>query len=323
MLAAITRLPKVPIMPSQSEIRQTITEKIVAALRSGSVPFWRRPWSQSKNAGLPTSVSSGKPYRGINNLLTTLAAQNKGYESKWWGTFHAWKAQGGWVRRGEKATTIILYKKVSKVTTDSDGEEEIESFPLMRAWSVFNVQQCEGSALDKFRDTARPNSEGSFVDCGPAEQVFAATGADIRHAGGRAFYSPEQDFIQLPPKEAFKKAHDFYGVLGHETVHWTGHKSRLNRLDRLARFGNQLYAMEELVAEIGSAFLLAELGIPQSDDLSNVTAYVADWLKVLENDHFAVFTASSASSKAVEFITSFSRPVVNEPEGEEAPALVA
>ncbi len=146
------------------------------------------------------------------------------------------------------------------------------------------------------------------MDCGTAEKVIAATGADIRHGGGRAAYFPGADYIQVPEKQAFEKAHEYYCTVGHELVHWTGHERRLNRLDKLARFGNEAYAVEELVAELASAFLLADIGMPQSDDLTNVTAYLASWLRVLGRDHSAIFTASSAASKAVDFILSFSRP---------------
>jgi antirestriction protein ArdC len=120
------------------------------------------------------------------------------------------------------------------------------------------------------------------VVCERAKEVFAATGADVRHGGDRAFYSPDGDFIQLPPKQAFSNPHEYYGVFAHESVHWTGHVSRLNRLNKLARFGSESYAVEELVAELGGTFLLAELGIPQAGDLTNVTAYLASWLKVLD-----------------------------------------
>jgi antirestriction protein ArdC len=310
-------------MPTQAEIRQSITEKIVAALRSGTVPFWRRPWSQSENTGMPTNAVSGKKYQGINTWLTTLAALEKGYGSKWWATYQQWQSLGGQVRRGEKGTQIILYKPVRKVTINDDGEEEVDSFPIMRTWTIFNIAQVDGDGLNQYRATFKSAPDTRFVDCGPAEEVIAATGAEIRHGGNRAVYFPDADYIQLPPKAAFGKPHEYYGVAGHELIHWTGHKDRLNRLNRLARFGDKTYAMEELVAELGSAFLLSELGIPQSDDLSNVVAYLGDWLKVLEKDHSAIFTASSASSKAVEFVISFSCKTENGEESEEAGELVA
>ena len=293
-------------MLTQNELREKITNQIVTALRAGDVPFWRQTWSQGKNAGYPANAVSGKSYRGINTLLTSLAALEKGYESKWWGTYPQWNSLGGQVRRGEKGTTIILFKPVRKVRTNAEGEEEVSSFPVMRSWTIFNVAQVDGD-LDQYRASASSNAEPRFVDYEPAEKVIAATGADIRYLGDRAFYSPEGDFIQMPRKEAFEKAHEFYGVQAHETVHWTGHKTRLNRLNKLARFGSEAYAMEELVAELGSAFLRAELGIPQSDDLRSVTAYLSHWLNVLERDHSAIFTASSAAAKAVDFVLDFSR----------------
>lgn len=232
----------------------------------------------------------------------------KGYDSKFFATYNQWRSLGGQVRRGEKGTTIILYKPVRKVTINDKGEEEVDSFPIMRAWTVFNVGQVSGDAVDKFRAVAPTSSEPRFVDYEPAEKVVAATGADVRYVGDRAFYSINDDYIQLPPKAAFKKANEFYGTLAHELVHWTGHESRLHRINKLARFGDESYAVEELVADLGQAMLLAELGVPQSDDLSNVTAYLAHWLKVLERDHSAIFTASSAASKAVDMVLSFSRP---------------
>jgi antirestriction protein ArdC len=293
-------------MPSQADIRQRVTNQIVEALRSGTVPFWRRPWAPSENAGFPTNAISRKPYRGINTLLTSLAALEKGYNSKWWATYPQWQSLGGQVRRGEKGTQIVLYKPVHKVTINDDGEEEVDSFPVMRTWTVFNIAQVDGDGLDQYRATFQAAQDSRFVDCKRAEEVITATGVDIRHGGARAVYVPDGDYIQLPPKEAFTKAHEYYGVAGHELIHWTGHKSRLNRLNRLARFGDESYAVEDLVAELGSAFLLAEVGMPQSDDLRNVTAYLASWLRVLERDHFAVFTASSAASGAVDYILSFS-----------------
>ncbi len=308
-------------MSSQQELREKVTNQIVAALRSGNVPFWRRPWAQSENAGVPTNAISGKPYRGINNLLTSLAAMQKGYDSKWWATYNQWRSIGGQVRRHEKGQTIILYKPVRKVTINDHGEEKVDSFPIMRAWTVFNIGQVAGDAVEKYRAVTPTSSEPRFVDYEPAEKVVAATEADIRFVGDRAFYSINDDFIQLPPKAAFEKANEFYGTLAHELIHWTGHESRLHRINKLARFGDESYAVEELVADLGQAMLLAEVGVPQSDDLRNVTAYLAHWLNVLERDHSAIFVASSSASKAVDLVLSFSRPKEEENQ-EDQSALV-
>jgi len=289
-------------MKSQSEIRQSVTTRIVEALKSGAVPFWRKPWSDGNQSGFPTNAATGRRYRGINLLLLSLA----GHDSKWWATYNQWKSVGGQVRRGEKGSTIILYKPVRKAEINDDGDEEITSFSFLTTFTVFHISQVDGD-LKKYRDVPQTESEMTFEDFPPAEEIFSATGADIRFGGDRAFYSPSEDYIQMPQKEAFAKSHEFYNVLAHEITHWTGNEKRLNRLDRFARFGNEAYALEELVAELGSAFLSAELGVPQSDDLSNVTAYLGSWLKVLERDPTAIFSASSAASAAVDYVLSFSR----------------
>ncbi len=292
-------------MLSQSAIREDVTNRVVAALQSGVVRFWRQTWAKSANSGTPTSAVSGKPYRGINRILLSLL----GHESKWFATYAGWRSLGGQVRRGERGVTAILYKPVTKKKVNDDGEEEQSSFAFMKTFSLFHISQVDGD-LSRFRDVPKPDSEPAFVDCGPAEEVFEATGADVRFGGGRAFYSPSHDYIQLPPKSAFsnEKTHEFYSVLAHETVHWSGHESRLNRLNKLARFGDESYAVEELVAELGSAYLVNEIGLPQSDDLSNVTAYLGHWLKVLQRDHTAIFTAASAASAAADHILAYSRP---------------
>ena len=300
-------------MLSQSEIRAAVTNKIVEALKSGAIPFWRRPWTKGPNSGHPTNAISGKPYRGVNWVLLSLSGQS----SKWWATYNQWKSLGGQVRKGAKATQIILYKPVTTEKLNDEGEVELNSFPLMKSWSVFHIDQVNGD-LAKFRDPPKTETESKFIDYGPAEDVFLATDADVRFGGDRAFYSPSGDYIQMPPKESFERSHEFYGVLAHEAIHWTGHVSRLNRLTKFARFGSEAYALEELVAELGSAYLMSEVGLPQSDDLSNVTAYLDNWLKVLKRDHTAIFSAASAASKAVDHVLEFSRPTVEvESESEE------
>jgi antirestriction protein ArdC len=289
-------------MLSQTEIREKVTKQIIEALQSGHIPFWRKPWSEDPNAGCPTNAVSRKPYRGINNLILSL----KNYNSKWFATYNQWQSLGYQVRKGEKGIPIILFKPIHKVIINNNGEEETQSFILMRMWSVFHISQVDGDK-GPFQTTTQ-HTKHHFMDYEPAEKAIAATKANIHYNGEYASYSPKYDFIQMPPKELFKEIHEFYGTLTHELIHWTGHKSRLNRLNKLARFGNESYAIEELIAELGSSFLLAELDIPQSNDLSNVTAYLAHWLKILKQDHTAIFTAASAASKAVDFILSFSQP---------------
>lgn len=293
-------------MQSQAAIREEVTNRIVAKLKSGDVPFWRQTWAKSKNSGAPASAVTGKPYKGINRILLSLL----GHESKWFATYAGWRSLGGQVRRGERSVTAILYKPVVKKKINDDGQEEVSSFGLLKTFSLFHISQVDGD-LAKFRDESKPEGESPFVDYGPAEEVFAATGADVRF-GGSAFYSPSGDFIQMPPKAAFSgtQSHEYYAVLAHEMLHWTGHESRLNRLKKFARFGSEAYAIEELTADLGAAFLCNEISIPQSDDLSNFSAYLNHWLKVLQRDPSAIFSVAAASSAAVDRILEYSRPEV-------------
>jgi antirestriction protein ArdC len=311
-------------MASQAEIRDQITARIVAALQAGTAP-WRKPWSDRGNTGSPANVISRRPYSGINPLLLDLAAQERGWTSRWWATYNQWRSLGLRVQArpadvppGQWGTKVVFCKPVTKRTTNERGEEEEEQFFLLREYTVFNAEQVEGDGIEEYR--VLPRTGPSFVDFGPAEEVIEATKADIRFGGNRAFYRPAGDFIQLPPRHSFVSPHEFYATALHELVHWTGHTSRLARLDQEARFGNESYALEELVAEIGGCFLCTAAGIPQSDDLSNHAAYLGSWLKVLQHDHRAVFRASSQASAAADYIMAFSRSPQASEEAEACPA---
>jgi antirestriction protein ArdC len=228
------------------------------------------------------------------------------HDSKWWGTYKQWQSLGGQVRRGETSVMGIIYKPIKKESISEDGEIEKSSFALLKTFNLFHISQIEGD-LVQFRDSPVTESESTFVDYGPAEDAFRLTGAEVRFVGSRAYYSPSEDFIQLPPKSAFDP-NQYYSVLAHEFIHWTGHESRLHRLEKFSRFGSEAYAAEELTAEPGSALLSNDPGVPQSDDLSNVTAYLSNWLKVLKRDHSDIFSVASAASKAADFVLSCSRP---------------
>ena len=205
----------------------------------------------------------------------------------------------GILKSGERATPVVFYRHVEKQTAFAvEGVEAVETFPLLKTYSVFNAAQVEG--LEEFQ--ARPRAATPFVDFAPAEAVLAASGADIRYGGGKAEYAPDGDFIRLPEPEAFAAPHDFYATAFHELVHFTGHASRLDRLSRNARFGSTAYAREELVAEVGGCFLSAGVGVPQSDDLSNHAAYLHSWLTILGRDPTAIFTAAGQASAAVDFL---------------------
>jgi antirestriction protein ArdC len=301
-------------MATQTEIRQDITSKIVEALKAGTPP-WRQPWRGDGNTGSPTNAMTGRGYRGVNILLLELATLNRSFRSKWWGSYRQWHRCGGQVRRGEHGTRIVFWKPVVRIS-DQDGEENQKAFPVLRTWTVFNAEQVKGDAAERLCSSDKAPS--NFVDYNAAEEVIAATGAGIRHGAGQAYYDPKDDCIHLPTKGLFCGPHGYYATALHELAHWTGHESRLARLDKNARFGDRAYAFEELVAEMAGCFLANEIRIPQSDDLSNHQAYLSNWLQVLENDSKAIFAAATQASAAADFVLAFSRNAEAERREEEA-----
>ncbi len=313
-------------MATQQQLRASITNQIIAALESGNLPPWRRPWRLGPNAGFPTNVISRKAYRGINPILLEMAATRHNLTSKWWATFNQWKAMGGKVMprpthipSGQWGTQIVFWSPVVKTERDEEGDEKADRFFIMKTYTVFNVDQVEGAHLDHLRSCTADTSEGIVIDYEPAEEAIAATGADIRYGGGKAFYSPAGDFIQCPPKATFTEPDEFYETLLHELCHWAEHPDRLNWS---RKEGENTYAMGELVAEIGACYLARELGVPASDNLTNHVAYLGHWLKAMKSDPKFIFAASAQASRAADFILSFSRQPedVPEPDGELATA---
>lgn len=288
---------------NQDQIRHRITDQIVAALKSGGTAIpWRRPWSNLENTGMPANVVSRRCYSGINPLLLQMVAQGRGYASRYWATFNQWRSLGLCVKKrpddvapGQWGTRIVYCSPVTKVKKADDGHEKEERFFLLREYVVFNAEQVAGDGIECF--LARPREQATFVDYEPAQRAIDAVGADIRYGGNRAFYSRDGDFIQIPPRESFEGAHEWYATHLHELAHFA--EPRLN--------WQGSYALNELVAEIAACYLCAELGIPQSDDLSNHHSYLAYWLQELEQDHRAIFRASQQASKATDYLLSFSR----------------
>lgn len=297
-------------MATATDIRISITNQIVEALKSGGLPPWRRPWSLDRNCGSPRSLSTLRGYRGINVLILALASMKSGYHSRWWGSFQAIKDAGGYVRRGEKATHVILFRPISKTVISDTGEEKEENFAVMRTFAVFNAEQA--NTLDYFQ-AGRTELAPAVLDerYEKADAAIAATGVRIVHGGNQARYSPSNDLIELPFRHQFATMADYFETAFHELVHATEHPSRLNwdrgKIDHT-------YAMGELVAEIGACFMCAELGLPTADTLNNHHAYVKSWITALENDPKAVFTASAQASKAVDYLLSFSRTPAKVPE---------
>lgn len=296
-------------MKTQNEIRAELTHRIVEALKSGTIP-WRKPWRSIPDpVRLPTNFVTKKPYQGFNVLNLQLAAQLAGYPASLWASYNQFRSAGAQVRKGEKATTIILFKPVTKTEKSENGEaDKTKTWPILKTWSVFNVAQVEGEIAEKYQVTSAPTGT-RFVDVDRTEfdQAVAATGADIRYGGNKAAYHrPPGDFITIPHEEQFHDFPAFAETLLHECCHWTEFRTGWT--------GN--YAEGELRAEIGACFLATALGIPNSSDLTNHTAYVQSWLQALENDPKFIFRASAAASKAADFILNFSRPQQEEEAGE-------
>lgn len=287
-----------------------ITNTIIEALTNVGMPPWRKPWMCDPNApGLHTSLSSGNPYRGINQLLCMVSAMKSNFKSKWWATFNQIKQQGGNVLKGSKSTTVVLYRPIERTKIDDTGKEVEDSFFMMRSFKVFNADQ---TTLEKFQVSEDVEAGVPFGNYEHADNLIDDIGADIRYGGSEAFYMPKGDYIQLPRRSMFNSPEAFYETCFHEHVHYTEHESRLN-WDRK----NEGYAMGELIAEMGSCFMMAELGLPVTNNLGNHAAYLKHWLKGMEDPKF-IFKASSQASKAVEWLMACSKQRVDERE----PAII-
>ena len=298
-------------MQTQTDIRSNITNRIVEALKSGKIP-WRKPWSEVPDpVRLPTNFSSKRAYSGINVPLLWLTEHERGYPVSYWASFQQWRSMGASVKKGEKATGIVFYRQVKKTVERENGETKVESFPLMRTWSVFNIAQVEGEVVEQFKP--KPQSDG--IETFPAvertefDQLVKATNADIRFGFDKAaYYRLPADYIVMPDEGRFNTFGDFADTLLHELSHWTEH--------RLGWSGS--YSEGECRSELASAFLSASLNVPNSGDLTNHAAYIQSWIQALENDPKHIFKASAAASKAADFLLSFVRPVDSAVEEEEA-----
>lgn len=284
---------------NRTEIEEKVTDAVIARLEQGVAP-WRRPWSTA--GWLPTSVATGKPYRGINTLLLSAVAEAEGYESPLWATFRQIDNLGGKVIKGEKATPIVFWKILRK-EEEAAGKTVVSTIPLMRYFNVFNIAQTEGVDLPARFSTKREPVE--VVDGVKAVIEGYVEGPALEHvAQGRAFYRPSEDRIVMPALEQFEAPEGYAETLFHEFTHSTGHKSRLDRFeDGSDSFGCEGYAKEELVAEMGSALLAATVGVNIS--LDNAASYVASWLNTLKGDRSLIIKAAQQAQKAVDRIIGF------------------
>jgi antirestriction protein ArdC len=276
------------------DVHQEVTDRIVAAIERGTLP-WQCDWLQG---GLPRRAT-GEQYRGINLLLLGMVAADRGYASPTWVTFNQAKALGGCVRKGERGSPVVFFKRLEKTETAADGSEEVRGIPMLRAYTVFNVDQVDGLPTG-YGAPAPIALEPKARDLA-AEAALRSSGADIREDGGtRAYYSRRDDTIHLPAFDRFKDTGGFLATMTHELVHWTGAPSRLDRT-KGERFGDAAYAFEELVAEIGAAFTCARLGVA-GDHIESHAAYVANWLTVFRDDKRAIFRAAALAQSAADRI---------------------
>jgi len=293
------------------DIYHQITDRVVTAIEAGA-PTFEMPWHHPVARLRPVNIASGKPYRGVNIVALWVAQLSRGFRTSLWGTYKQWQAHGVQVRKGEKASLVVFYQEMAReVENAATGEIALRKFAVARASCVFNADQVDGYTIPKVPVLADQTEVSEH-----AEQFVAASGARVVHGAGSAYYHPSTDTIHMPQRALFlgsstsTPTEAYYATLFHELTHWSGHESRLNRLFG-QRFGEHAYAMEELVAELGAAFLCADLGItlePRPDH----AAYLAYWLTVLRADKRALFTAASRASEAAEFLTQLTAQALRE-----------
>ena len=255
---------------------------------------WTRPWTST--AGGPSNALTGDHYKGINTLLLNLEAHGKGYSQPYWATFKQWRMKGGSVRKGQRGTLCVFYKPI----VIEQPNESIRTVPVMKHFFLFNADQVDGIEIPETEEPVTIQDRNHAVD-----DLLNGTGAIIHKTGSRAYYSPSKDHICIPPLSAFSSSEMFYSTLLHELSHWSGHPTRLNREEGMqSRFGSSAYAMEELVAELASAFLSIKLKVshePRKDHAQ----YLNSWLQVLDQDPKAFSTAASKAQRVADYLLGF------------------
>jgi len=285
----------------RTDVYQRVTDRIISQLEQGVRP-WMQPWSAEHTEGriVRPRRFNGLPYNGINVLMLWSAAMEKGYAAPVWMTFKQALEFNAHVRKGETGSLVVYADKITRTETDATtGEEAERAIPFMKGYTVFNVEQIDGLPEHFY---AKPEPKGETVQrIERAASFFAATRVSIVHGGSRACYVTRTDNIHMPCIDCFRDAESYYATLAHEACHWTDHASRLAREFGRKRWGDEGYAMEELVAELGSAFLSADLDLtPETRE--DHAAYIATWIEVLKNDKRAIFTAASYAQRAVDFL---------------------
>lgn len=291
-----------------------VTARILAELENGAAP-WVKPWSATPGKNIPHNAATGRPYSGCNVVLLWLSQGR--FASPRFMTFQQAQALGGNVRKGEHGFTVYFVKPVTAKAKDESGDDagKGRSFTMLRAYTVFNVDQCENLPAKILTPESKPPRNTDERDA-TMDEFIAATGADYREGfgGDRAFYATGPDFVAMPAYEAFNSAANYYGTAFHELAHWTGNAKRLNR-EFGKRFGDKAYAAEELVAELAAAFLCAEFDL---DGELRHAGYISNWIELLKADNRAFFTAASAAQKAADYLR---QAVLADSQPAEEPAL--
>jgi len=286
----------------RADIYSRITDRIIDELATGVRP-WMKPWSAANTDGRITRPlrHNGQPYSGMNVLLLWSEQMSRGFASSMWMTFKQALELGAAVRKGETGSTVVFASRFTKSETDGMGGEVDREIPFLKAYSVFNVEQIDGLP-DHYRHRPTPVSN-PIERIDRADRFFRNTGALVRHGGSQAFFAPAQDFVQMPPFETFKDPASYYATLSHEMTHWTASQHRVGRdLTRYAKDRSER-AREELIAELGSCFLCADLGIaPELEPRPDHASYLQSWLKMLTDDKRAIFQAAAHAQRAVTYL---------------------
>ncbi|SPF37801.1 conserved hypothetical protein [Candidatus Sulfotelmatobacter kueseliae] len=285
----------------RKDVYSRITTQIVEHLEKGVRP-WIRPWNAEHAAGRITRPlrHNGQPYSGINILSLWMSALAQNFAAPIWMTYRQASELNAHVKKGEKGSLVVYANAITRSERDDKTGQDVErEIPYMKGYAVFNVEQIEGLPEIYYAKAVPTLDPVARID--HAEKFFAKTGATIKHGGNRAYYAQELDYVQMPPFEAFRDAESYYSTLAHELAHWTKHPQRLDRDLGRKSWGDEGYSREELVAELGSAFLCADLELHQDASEDNA-AYIATWLEVLKHDNRAIFAAAAHAQRATDYL---------------------
>jgi antirestriction protein ArdC len=289
----------------RQDVYSRITSQMVETLEQGVRP-WLKPWNAEQAAGRITQPLrfNGQPYSGINILSLWISAAAQGFAAPIWMTFRQAIELNGHVRKGEKGSVVVYTNAITRTERDEETGEDVEhEIPYLKGYTVFNIEQIDGLPDHYYAKAAPKLNPEARID--RAENFFAACKPIIRHGGNRAYYAQETDYVQMPPFGSFRDAESYYSTLAHEMTHWTKHPARLARDFGRKQWGDEGYAQEELVAELGAAFLCADLELT-NEPREESASYIANWLEALKNDTRFIFKAAAHAQRAVDYLRAFS-----------------